>query len=1122
MATQQEVIKKFMASLDKTSLQGTEAIDEAIRACSNFQSAQDVINNMISDRTGAGSGDSFLRNYCGIILGNSDTGAITGSDAGSGVTKTGTSVVPNGTFNTSFNDTSFTTTNGVTFQLAYVDDEGYRYPLYDFNYLSDSEKHIWQGLKSFWAEESLKLIEESYGYSLTDSDSQYRNIRVYFIDDPNRATAWTGSDIFGTDDEKRIYMNINMHYFNSDYVNPNDLDGKCSYWGGTYYLDRLIAHEFTHAVMNAKVNNFSELPAIIVEGLAELTSGMDDEQYNNIKTAVSGEDMMKKLLVLQEDYNEVDGINNEDYVAGYIFLRYLAYQAADLAPTDGDDQIENTSEGVEINALAGNDTINNRASQVTINADAGNDRVTNFSAEVTINGGAGADFLFNSGNGKNVLINGGNDSDTILNYGSDVTITGGAGNDSINNDEGENVLFQFRAGDGNDLIEGFNESSTLKIGNGTGTYSQETVNNDLILTVGTEKISLVGAANLSTVNILGTKIPVEITNYNNSSLVAGTSYTDKIFNHANYVTIRAFGNNDTIINYGSDPAAVNSSNGRYALIQAGDGNDSVENHGMYVTIDGGAGADIIGNSSWGIKASLNGGAGNDYLWNHANATIQGGDGDDTVYNSNLGADAFIELGNGNDSVGNWGGNVTIRGGNGKDTLYNDCNIKNILADGGADDDKIYNFADNSTLLGGAGNDSIENYGVIYRNGVLESENVGKNVTINGGAGDDYIFNNAANVLFQYFSGDGNDKISGFNETSTLSIGGGNYSSTKSGSDMIFTVGTGKITLDGAASLSKLNIVSSSPTTYSSSTIKGSSQNDIIKGSAGNDSITGEAGADSIFGDAGNDKLLGNNGKDSLWGGAGNDTLTGGNGKDFFIYSEGNDVITDYAVTEKISLGANISDTALNGLDVILTTDAGTLTIKKAKGKNLNLINPAGKSFSTMVGVLTNFTVTNLTKSPVTVGSAIKTVTAASRTKAAKISGNALDNTMTGGKGNDTLLGGAGDDSIFGNTGNDTIRGGVGNDTLLGGKGNDMLWGNKGSDVFIYESGDGQDVIFGFENSDMLQITGNFSTSLNSAKTEIYFAVDSTSDAITLKNFTATTFNINGTNYKISGADLIRN
>lgn len=36
MATQQEVIKAFMKSLDTTTLSGEAALDEAIRACSNF------------------------------------------------------------------------------------------------------------------------------------------------------------------------------------------------------------------------------------------------------------------------------------------------------------------------------------------------------------------------------------------------------------------------------------------------------------------------------------------------------------------------------------------------------------------------------------------------------------------------------------------------------------------------------------------------------------------------------------------------------------------------------------------------------------------------------------------------------------------------------------------------------------------------------------------------------------------------------------------------------------------------------------------------------------------------------------------------------------------------------
>ncbi|MBR4152339.1 MAG: hypothetical protein IKT98_05215, partial [Selenomonadaceae bacterium] len=60
-----------------------------------------------------------------------------------------------------------------------------------------------------------------------------------------------------------------------------------------------------------------------------------------------------------------------------------------------------------------------------------------------------------------------------------------------------------------------------------------------------------------------------------------------------------------------------------------------------------------------------------------------------------------------------------------------------------------------------------------------------------------------------------------------------------------------------------------------------------------------------------------------------------------------------------------------------------------------------------------------------------------------------------------------------------------------------------------------------DNSDMLKITGTFSASYNKSKKEITFKVGKTASAITLKDFTATSFNINGTAYKISGTNLIK-
>ena len=101
--------------------------------------------------------------------------------------------------------------------------------------------------------------------------------------------------------------------------------------------------------------------------------------------------------------------------------------------------------------------------------------------------------------------------------------------------------------------------------------------------------------------------------------------------------------------------------------------------------------------------------------------------------------------------------------------------------------------------------------------------------------------------------------------------------------------------------------------------------------------------------------------------------------------------------------------------------------------------------------------------------------------------------------------------ISGTSGNDYIKNREGsNVSINAGKGNDTLYGNDGADTFIYAEGDGKDVIFGFGDDDLLKITGTFSATFNKSKGEVYFKVGTTSKAITLKNFTATTFNVNGT------------
>jgi Ca2+-binding RTX toxin-like protein len=88
--------------------------------------------------------------------------------------------------------------------------------------------------------------------------------------------------------------------------------------------------------------------------------------------------------------------------------------------------------------------------------------------------------------------------------------------------------------------------------------------------------------------------------------------------------------------------------------------------------------------------------------------------------------------------------------------------------------------------------------------------------------------------------------------------------------------------------------------------------------------------------------------------------------------------------------------------------------------------------------------------------------------------------LFGGNGNDTLTGGSGADQLFGGNGNDTLNGGAGNDILSGGNGDDTVIGGKGADTaflgsgndtFIWNPGDGSDLVEGQSGNDTLVFNG---------------------------------------------------
>ena len=308
-----DVIKNLIAYLDKTYLTGEAALDAAVQSCSNFSSWQDLVNSFIADCASYnGDAGKFLQEKCSIRLYNKDTGAISGYDAGSGVVKTAESVVPEDTSTFVYPTSATSTFDGLTVKWP------------TSSYLTSAQKTVIAGLNTWWIPNSLQLIKDTYGLSFADSNPSVKTITVNFVNN-NSNTLATASYTYSplTGKANSLALNINMKHYNS--ISDSDPNGVSS--DTTFYADRTIAHELTHSIMEATINHFASLPSYFVEGMAELTHGIDDERRSII--ANLAEDSSKLADVLEAD---VYDSNTNLYAAGYMLLRYLAYQASEPLP----------------------------------------------------------------------------------------------------------------------------------------------------------------------------------------------------------------------------------------------------------------------------------------------------------------------------------------------------------------------------------------------------------------------------------------------------------------------------------------------------------------------------------------------------------------------------------------------------------------------------------------------------------------------------------------------------------------------------------------------------------------------------------------------------------------------
>ena len=353
--------------------------------------------------------------------------------------------------------------------------------------------------------------------------------------------------------------------------------------------------------------------------------------------------------------------------------------------------------------------------------------------------------------------------------GKNVTINAGAGNDYIYNSKGNNVTFIYNDGDGFDTISGFNDASTLSIGNGTGTYSTVANGSDIVVTVGDGSITLVGSANLSTVKIAGREQfywTLNGTTATYGSLVVnGVKSTSGLSISGKVVTVSksSLGTGNVTVSDGytlkpgNDVSAPATTAANWTLSGS---------TATYKSDSATAGYTLANNTiSYSAAKAAS-----------TLATVSGKV--VTVSKASLGTDDV--------TISVAGKYITLKSGAGNDKLVSTGSHVSISASGGHNYVSLGANSSDQTVRTGAGNDSIVNSG--------------ENVTLNGGTGNDTLYGSSGADVFIYKSGDGNDKIFNYGNEDIIRLASGTSikKAAIAGGDYVFTIGSGKISVVGGA------------------------------------------------------------------------------------------------------------------------------------------------------------------------------------------------------------------------------------------------------------------------------------------------------------------------------------
>ena len=418
---------------------------------------------------------------------------------------------------------------------------------------------------------------------------------------------------------------------------------------------------------------------------------------------------------------------------------------------------------------------------------------------------------------------------------------------------------------------------------------------------------------------------------------------------------------------------------------------------------------------------------------------------------------FLLGGGGNDTINAASGDDYIEGNAGADTLNGNAGDDDLFGGGGAD--AVSGGSGDDTLNGGAGND-----------------------TLNGGAGRDVLNGGAGIDTADYSSADASVRASlttpstntgdaagdSFIDIENLTgsefddvlVGdtGDNGLSGNAGTDVIFSF-AGADTLNGGAGNDRLF---------------GGDDDDTLNGGSEDDFLVGGSGADVLNGDAGNDVLFGVVGDDNLFGGTGDDVLLGGTGANGLFGEDGNDELRGQGGDDVLDGGAG--DDLLAGATGVDTLFGGIGNDTLFGGVSNDELN-GGDGNDDLFGQENDDILRGEAGDDFLVGGIGDDILEGGIGDDTLFGSSGFD-TLNGGDGADSLFGGGLNDQLFGGAGDDILRGEGGLDVLTGGAGNDLLIGGTSADRFVFGANDGDDRIFDFTSTEVIEINGSSFTSFD--------------------------------------------